>query len=295
MTTYTHSASATAIGAAITTNSFGSNLVWKEQQGFDPVGTGAEALRAAAGVEVLRFPGGTVTEDTFRLDDPADLAVLQSFFDYAGGAGVDAVIVLPTYCYFTEDGAGLSVAERAEIATFIGQALAMAQAAGVTIRAFELGNEFYNIAYLWNATQYGQLAAAMAQTVEGALVAEGASVDLWVQTGQTETEAQAIRAAFDAAGATVLVDAAASHFYTKNKNDPLGIGGAVDGRLADVAAAWGSGVDLVVTEWNVGDDRPDSRRVHLEERRGSGRDYFPVRANARSPAGWRGACRSQHC
>lgn len=256
MTPYAYSASATSVGAAITTNSFGANLVWKEEQGFDPVGTGVEPLRAAAGVEVLRFPGGTVTEDTFRLNDPADLAVLQSFFDYAGAAGVDAVIVLPTYTYFTEDGAGLSVAERAEIATFISQALAMAQTAGVTIRAFELGNEFYNSAYAWSATQYGQLAAAMAQTAEGALVAEGASIDLWVQTGQTTTEAQAIRAAFDAAGAKALVDGAVSHFYTTNSNDPLGIGGGVDGRLADVAAAWGNGVDLVVTEWNVGEDTP---------------------------------------
>lgn len=254
MTTYACSASATGIGAEITPGSFGSNLVWKEEQGFDPVGTGAEALRAAAGVAALRFPGGTVTEDTFRLDDPADLAVLRSFFDYAGNVGVDAVIVLPTYTYFTEDGTGLSAAERAEIATFIGEALAMAQAAGVTIRAFELGNEFYQ--YSWSAAQYGQLAAAMAQTVEGALVAQGTPVDLWVQTGQTAPEAQAIRAAFDAAGALPLVDGAVSHFYTTNRTDPLGIGGVVDGRLAAVAAAWGSGVDLVVTEWNVGENTP---------------------------------------
>ena len=147
----------------ITASHFGGNLVFSQD---DVNGTFDDRVEAA-GVSVIRYPGGTVTEFYFdpadpdstvgfrRVTDPdtgessfvtESLLPLSDFLDYADENDLGAIIVVPTTRYidgperFGSDTAApyLDPPEEELIRSYVRTVLE----SGVRVEAFEVGNEF---------------------------------------------------------------------------------------------------------------------------------------------------------
>jgi len=150
------------------------------------------------GLTELRFPGGSITEHYFDIENPEatqaswhgatkDVIPLRGFLDVAAGFDTSVTIVLPTSGGFTKSaGAALldhtygarsvDVAGYIEnIKDFVLYALAEANARGVTLTAFEIGNEFWGSGQM-TAKEYGDLSAHIAVAIEDALLKSGVAV-----------------------------------------------------------------------------------------------------------------------
>ena len=175
-------------GTAIGGEMFGSNFVASFDYEF-AVGSGALGNLSELGVSVFRFPGGTVTEMEFTnlsfltgdwgidtyLDlngNPASMMTLHDFFQSASAVGADAQLVIPTRVAFDQS-AGQALyfgtyGERAEIDKhyyelldgYLEEAFTEAEASGVHITQFEIGNEFWGSGQM-TAGEYGFLSAEL--------------------------------------------------------------------------------------------------------------------------------------
>lgn len=175
-------------GTVIGSEMFGSNFVASFDYEF-ATGSGALDTLSELGVSVFRFPGGSVTEMEFTnlsfltgdwgidtyLDlngNPANMMTLHDFFQSASAVGTDAQLVIPTRVAFDQS-AGQALyfgtyGERTEIDEhyyelldgYLDEAFTEAEASGVQITQFEIGNEFWGSGQM-TASEYGFLAAEL--------------------------------------------------------------------------------------------------------------------------------------
>ena len=165
---------------------FGANYVTSFDFEFQS-GSEALALMGEIGITVLRFPGGSITESVFTeasfntgdwdatqyTDEngrTTPLTTIGSFTEAAALSGADIQLVIPTRVAFDETaGQALSnenYGERTSINgeyldnldAYIINAIAEADANGVKIVRFEIGNEFWGSGEM-SASEYGFLAA----------------------------------------------------------------------------------------------------------------------------------------
>jgi serralysin len=140
------------------------------------------------GISTLRFPGGSVTEDSFAEaafltgnwdaesyfdgTQTQTLTPLVSFFEAAGYVGADVQLVIPTRVAFEQSaGEALQAGEfgtRTELRSdyldlvdrYVSEALALAADAGTQITHVEIGNEFWGSGEMSSA-EYGYLAGIL--------------------------------------------------------------------------------------------------------------------------------------
>ncbi len=188
-------------GAVITDRHFGVNLLF-DRDTLDPSGTYIRALQEI-GASTLRYPGGMLSERFFDLANPngsmqnylygdathlfdPDLTGpmqprtlgLWDAVSAAGEAGFALTFVMPTirFAGTTRDAAGnrYEAVDAAMVKAFTTEFLARALAAGVTVEAIELGNEWWadNTAFFGetlSAVEYGRIASRLAMVVQSAI------------------------------------------------------------------------------------------------------------------------------
>jgi len=186
----------------IDSDHFGANLLVTNEK-FDDSSSELAYDVDQLDARVLRFPGGTVTEQYFDMTRPNQTSgtfrgetvptlSLDGFLKTAGRLGVDATIVIPTSVGF-EVSAGEALLRQGlygnreiseqyleDVAAFVEVALTQAAEEGVAITAFEIGNEFW-LGGRMTATEYGRLAAAVANTVQETLGAGSNQPEIIVQ------------------------------------------------------------------------------------------------------------------
>ena len=237
------------------------------------------------GIDLIRYPGGTVTEEFFDISNPTatvqsslfgrpdrDVTPIQEFLEYVGQSGSEAIIVLPTYRYFDTTTREIDPAAETEIKAFVRAVLA-GDYGNAEIKGFEIGNEWYQDKFDWNAAEFGELQSKIALWIDEVVQENGewSDVDVYAQAGRGDDDHngieddQEIAAQFNEAELDAI-DGLISHFYASTSSgNPLILGGNVNRRLNDLADYWDvtdeTGLDLVVTEWNVGGNGEDDTSV----------------------------------
>ena len=276
----------TLVGDEIDERLFGGNLVFSQ----DSV-TGTFPARAeAAGLELIRFPGGSVTEAFF---DPANpeaqsasyvnelgqtitltLVPLSDFLDYAIEADLGAIIVVPIQRYVnawkaegeTRDTI-LTQADEIAIRDYVTTVLQ----SGVPIHAIEIGNE----PCLGGITDadYGKIADEMARVVHDATedfqaagnLPEGYvhpllslvttpyffTADINGDGIATYEESLQERFAQITPEALANIDAITIHRYVSRDYEAIDNFQAPWIKAEQVDALVGRDLELIVTEWNI--------------------------------------------
>lgn len=195
--------SATAFGSAATGSLFGGNVLAPRAHM-----TGAESYAHAIdalGVTTLRYPGGSLTEDMFSLRNPDATWVLDpgtgrmetfiplsEIMGYSAETGHGVSIVIPTRdqlsdTLFDDNGDRMPAIDREVLRGFVRDVVSGDYGNG-TVTAFEIGNEYWGSGEM-NASEYGRLAADMAQIIDRELNAlvqdypQAAQIDVLVQVG----------------------------------------------------------------------------------------------------------------
>ncbi|CUH63582.1 Alpha-L-arabinofuranosidase [Thalassovita gelatinovora] len=190
---------------------FGANiLASRDQLGED--GTYDNAA-AALGVQHVRYPGGSLTEDYFDLSNPDNTSAIDpdtgrevellpytEFMTYAEENDIDVTIVLPTRHFLTEEtdanGHRFANVDEASLRGFIQDTL-NGEHGSPTIRAFEIGNEYWGSGEM-DSLEYGRVSSQMAQILNEEIDnhSEGdtaySEVDILVQNGQNYGSARLI-------------------------------------------------------------------------------------------------------
>ena len=273
-------------GKVIDERLFGGNLVFSQ----DDV-NGTFPIRAeAAGLEIIRFPGGHVTEAFFDPANPdadsvtfvngegqtvtLDLVPLSDFLDYALEDDLGAIIVVPIQRYLDawhEDGAVREDILTAEDKLAVRGYIQTVLASGVPIHAIEIGNE--PIISGVDNMDYGQIVNEMVLVVHDAIddfeaigtlpdgyvhpllsmvtVPHFAAIDTNGDGIETFDEALEERVAQLTPEAIANIEAITIHRYVSGDYE------AIDGFQApwlqtDQADAMiGRDLDLVLSEWNI--------------------------------------------
>ena len=276
----------TFVGDEIDERLFGGNLVFSQ----DRV-TGTFPGRAeAAGLELIRFPGGSVTETFF---DPAkpdaqstsyvndlgetvtlSLVPLSDFLDYAIAADLGAIIVVPIQRYVTAWKAEsetratiLTQADEIAIRDYVTTVLQ----SGVPIHAIEIGNE----PCLGGVTDadYGKIADEMAHVIHDATeefqaagnLPEGyvhpllslvttpyhLKADIDSDGIATYEESLQERFAQITSEALAKIDAITIHRYVSRDYEAIDNFQAPWIKAEEVDALVGRDLELIVTEWNI--------------------------------------------
>ena len=269
--------------AEVTNDHFGVNYLFHHNEVSDANEgpTDFEEVVVKVGSDVIRYPGGTVTEEYFDPanpngttgistfdDDPiTGLTPLDDFLQYAADNGKDVIIVIPTWRYFdSTQPDNISGASKAEIRAFINDVLTDPRVTSgeVTIVGFEIGNEWYQDNFTWTVSQFGALSSQIAKIIQLEIdqINNGIDPGIYVQAARDddddETDNADNQALRDEYGSIeyAAVDGVITHFYGTNKNgNVLGIGGGVQTRLNEISDIWGD-KDILVSEWNVGDNAP---------------------------------------
>ena len=172
----------TLVGDTIDERLFGGNLVFSQDRL-----TGTFPARAdAAGLEIIRFPGGHVTEAFFDPANPdadsvtfvnefaqtvtLELVPLSDFLDYAVEADLGAIIVVPVQRYLNAWKAEGSLRETIltpEDETAIRDYVTTVLQSGVPVHAIEIGNEPCLCGV--NDADYGKIVNEMALIVHDTL------------------------------------------------------------------------------------------------------------------------------
>lgn len=192
-------------GSEVTTSHFGGNLLFDRDRvgnvnsGNGPSQTFDDAARAL-GITGIRYPGGTLTELYFDINDPngapqnsilANLfdpdrdgpevpstLGLNSALDFAAAEGLSFTLVLPTFRFLgvqrDSNGNRYEAVDTIAIAELVNSCLADAASKGVVIAAFELGNEWWipisgALDDAMSAIEYGRIASRLALTVQQAI------------------------------------------------------------------------------------------------------------------------------
>ncbi|WP_131725644.1 calcium-binding protein [Rhodobacter capsulatus] len=275
-------ASGTGVSEAIDSSMFGVNTLFNRDDNNQAAFW--EACQRS-GTALIRYPGGTITEQYFDLENP-DATVSLNYFDIAAGAsnvqtttnlgfssflvnvanaGDQAVIVLPTYRYFDQETRTLAAGAEEIIRNFVLSALAQSNG-GADISAFEIGNEWYQQNFNWTPEEFGAFQAEYARIVCEAIdsVAPEHRPGVFVQAGQSTFQDLILSSYFQGANSPEIAGVI-MHFYITNSNgNPLAMGGGIQDRLNMVNDHWSDFVDdlqVAITEWNVGSNGPSDTPV----------------------------------
>lgn len=175
----------------VTTAHFGGNFLFHRNSTSDNGSFNYAAEKT--GVTNLRFPGGSITEDEYNIKLPNDSSGgkvgLSQFMQYAGENGNSVTIVVPIDKSFypgISNPSGRGFNEQ-QLKTFIEACIDYADQNGVTIKAFELGNEYWSETEANRAEIYGQKASIAAKIIDQTIKSEIASPtdhpDIFVQIG----------------------------------------------------------------------------------------------------------------
>ncbi len=292
-------------GAEIFAHHFGVNYisVKDEAEGGGALPAYANAVNdlAGSGQITIRFPGGGVAEDQVNpdaytvLDDGAVVpgTPTYEFLLDAAANGWAVSIVLPTWRYLDQKTMEMDTARAAAEVTEYAQSLfAVADALGVTIDGFEIGNEFDLLAektngsswltgeecQLWSEA-YADVAATITAALDAEIDAAGFRAKdapwigvqaLWTWVPEYWRKPadfrDAMADAFDAAGMTGAVDAIITHVYPwleleENPQDWLAGDTDVIDNLVALDAVFGGGLDWNVTEWEVSFGSGDAMEI----------------------------------
>jgi Ca2+-binding RTX toxin-like protein len=235
----------------------------------------------------IRYPGGTISEQFFDLNDP-EIVEAQNFFDLVQGnsrietrsvlplseflhyvrsiAGTPT-IVLPTYRYFDQNTRTLSTEGISQIKGFIRNIMS-GEFGSIFDVTFEIGNEWYQDNFNWSAEEFGRFQAEMAGVINETLEQLGVrdNVNILAQSGQTSSEVQILASFFNNSSGE-HIDGVLTHLYgTNSSGNPLGIGGGVRKRLDEISTEWGNNLGddflLAVTEWNIGESGEDTTQIN---------------------------------
>jgi Ca2+-binding RTX toxin-like protein len=234
---------------------------------------------------VVRYPGGTVTEEFFDPSNPdrtggvslftgkseSSLLPLSEFLSFAGQAEKEVLLVLPTFRYFNAQTRDLTSGAEAELRLFVRNLLSGTYGQ-VQLAGLEIGNEWYSNKFDWSAAEFGRLQAKIALWIHEEAAALNVDVPIFVQAGRGDDDQNGINDNLELASAfnssTIgVVDGLISHIYVATSStNPLILGGGVSDRLAAIDDVWGGRFgrefSQVVTEWNVGEDGPTSTTIN---------------------------------
>lgn len=294
--------SATAITSSSTISSehFGLNYLVHNDAGTNETAVFTDIASDLHGSSSIRFPGGTVAEVGAGSEPALDISVTNGtlatttldFLDSAQTNGWSVTFVLPMWRFLnTNTQAVDTVAAVAELSAYTAAVIAAADARGVTIDGFELGNEWDILTGNTSSsnlnraetdaffTAYANLAADLAVAVQGEIDTTG----LYTATNEPFIAVQAMRAwanntwwkaldyqsaledAFtDGAGNTNAagdaVDAVIAHFYLSQPGSGGDVADPETGytfrNMEDVSAIFGGNLEYLISEWNLADNVP---------------------------------------
>lgn len=240
----------------ITKDFFGGNFLFTTDRSDGTFAAKVDYLN----VNLLRYPGGEMTETYFDVNNPdaipvgEDRETLTEFLSFVGQHEITPVIVIPIKNYIKD---GVSIAQAAaEIYDFVLR-VTSGEFGDVKIDTFEIGNE-YNIGEVQiTAAEYGAYASAFALAIKDAAIydvnvaVQGGSHWGWDVVGIGDNIE--ILDAFVTAGAVGAVDILSFHTYPNDFND---VEDQISTTMApsvieDWNVAAGKELDIFVSEWNL--------------------------------------------
>lgn len=291
-------------GTSITNSStvgsqhFGLNFLIQHDGGGEGSVVFADIVNDLHQTGSIRFPGGTVAEIGAGAEPELNISVNNGvhaneladttidFLETAAANGWSVTLVLPMWRYLDADTMAVdAITAEEEISAYVAAVIAEANARGVTIDGFELGNEWDILSYTTLAdeanmtasisagfsTAYAELAAVLAVAIQdeidaAALVTEPfiAIQSLWGWRNNDWQYAVDYEAALTAAftdglgntnAAGDAVDAVLAHFYLNQPGGGVEVGDPTSGftfrNMEDVNAIFGGNLDYLVSEWNL--------------------------------------------
>ncbi|WP_406736357.1 hypothetical protein [Thioclava sp. GXIMD4215] len=149
------------------------------------------------GVTSLRYPGGSLTEYYFDINDPdqttiadltgnfngdtseKDFVALSDFMSFSAERGISVTIVIPTRTYLTtgvdENGDRFADIDEEVLRSFI-QDVVSGEYGEASIDAFELGNEYWGSGEM-SSVEYGRVASEMASIIDDELASLSLSIE----------------------------------------------------------------------------------------------------------------------
>ena len=207
---------------------------------------------------------------------------LSDYLDYVNELGVAPSIVLPTYRLFDQSTRGLTASGENDIRTFVRE-LFSDEYGEVDTATIEIGNEYFQFfRFNWSIDEFGRFQAQIAQIIDDELRDMGLREDLTLlaQGGHVRNNNTPLTNSNNAELAQHFqglpegtVDGVTLHFYgtrAAGTNDPLNMVPNIPGVVAGTNAIWGPVIgqdfEIAVTEWNVGEDGPDSTTINATMR-----------------------------
>ena len=255
------------VGETVSARHFGGNFLFNrvsfaEQMGPDG---GFDEVADQLGIGHLRYPGGTIAERQFSLTDPEntfqaidlvtgnvltnaaqyDLQPMSEFLAAADAAGAKVTIVLPSAQY-----QGDPARAAREVEAFVHDLMTGPHAH--LIEAFELGNEWET--FFGTASAYGQVANAMASAVVDGLAGTGHDPMIAIQTSPRAARLHETQEIVDALSSKALaaIDAVIVHDYRPEPWSERSVSAEKIGHASIFEAATGRGLEIIASEWNVG-------------------------------------------
>ncbi len=181
---------------------FGGNFLFHRDQ-LTTQG-GFQELAQDLGVEHLRYPGGSVTEEYFDITAPnkastldektgetVDLVPMSEFLEAANASGQSVTIVIPTKHYLyngvDKNGDRYEDINTQDLSDFV-EFLVSGSFGPVDIDAFEIGNEYWGSGQM-SAVEYGRVASAVSKIIDDKLTEMSLNfpaaddIDIVVQSG----------------------------------------------------------------------------------------------------------------
>lgn len=267
----------------VTGNHFGTNILTHRDD--LTAGGNFDKVTNLIGSTLIRYPGGTVTEDYFDLTNPdketglnltvskspVNLIPLSSFLDYAHDEGKAVIIVIPTFRYFDDETRTVLESAEGEIRTFVRELLS-GEYGEAEINGFEIGNEWYQERFNWTAAEFGQLQSKIAAWISDEMEGYADQPNIYVQAGRGDDDENGLNDNLELAAAfpeseRVAIDGIISHVYLSSSSmNSLILGGSLQERLEAASATWNDlferDLDHIVTEWNIGENGSASTTIN---------------------------------
>lgn len=259
------------VSELIQNDQFGANYLFNRVDFAEDVGAhgGFDEVAERMGISHLRYPGGTITEQQFRLTDPEndfqdvclatgcaltntrqlDLTPMSEFLAYADEAGAKVTIVLPTAQY-----AGDPARAQSEARAFVQDVLNGPY--GHVVEGFELGNEWAT--FFGSASAYGQIANALAIGASQGALGSGFDPEIAIQPSARAARLNETKQIVDALSPQALaaIDAVVIHDYRPEPWTQQSISADKIDHVALFEAATGRALQTIATEWNIGNASP---------------------------------------
>lgn len=219
----------------VSKNMIGSNVLFDREDIEGTYGTRADLL----GVELLRWPGGTMSERDFGyqhysmtdLDQPGAPTTLTKLMRNSNQTGRTVSIVAPTWRYQDDFAKGVS-----EVSNLV-RRVTSGEFGNGHATIWEIGNEFYGDGGL-SASAYGALASQLSNAIRDAAQYP---VQIAVQAGRETDEMRAIHSKMEAGQYDLLIN----HMYAHTSGEARH-----SERLHHIRSIWGN-APIFGSEWNI--------------------------------------------